>query len=116
MGEPLRHTGKLLIFTHHGDETGFRLGGAPTRAIGTEEELNRSLATLLDRGESALIALPESMLPWVSPKNLRRIDKSLFPLLLSYPGREPRAAGDSLEERIGMMVKRTLGYRIKIEL
>lgn len=106
----------FLVIAPWGQDIGFRLGGARVRIVPDAESLNAELEREIEKKETGVIALPETMRDWISVKNRGSIAKKVFPLLAFYHFPEKWAAPEEPAEDVAEIVQRAMGYRLNIRL
>lgn len=103
---------ELIIITEHGRSTGFRLAGFETMEVSRDEDPSVLLEEL---EETLLLCVDAETLSRVSQPTLKRIKKKGLPIIipLDIPAKwnEQREA----ESPIVRMLRRAIGYQIKIK-
>ncbi|MFQ5431662.1 MAG: hypothetical protein ACE5EN_04050 [Nitrospinota bacterium] len=106
----------LVVLAGWEYDLGFRLGGAPVRAISDKKSLNLEIEQAVKNGEPAVLAMPEFMKIWITEKNMKTIGRAMFPLVVYYPYPEEWAPEEEAEETIEKIVQAAIGYRLRIKL
>ena len=106
----------LLVIAPPDVETGFKLGGADAALAFNADTLNEALARAVADGHTGIIAVPEEMRGWISEKNAKTLSRSLFPLVVYYPFPARWEEPYEIEEEVGVMIERAVGYRLRIRL
>lgn len=106
----------LLVLASWEHDLGFRLGGAPVKAVSDKKSLNYHIEQAVQKGELAVLAMPDRMKTWITDKNMKAIARAMFPLVIYYPYPEEWELAEEAEEAIAEMVQAAIGYRLRIKL
>lgn len=109
-------TMSLLVIAPWGQDVGFRLGGARVTIAPDEETLNGELEEAIARGDTGVVAVPETMREWISAHNQRLLARNPFPLLAFYHFPDEWRSAEDAGEEIAELARRAIGYRLKIRL
>ena len=107
---------RLLVMTIDELAVGYRLAGADVITIADAEAAGTRLRALLDEGvEVGVIAIHEPFYTSLDPPLLRRVEKTLPPLVVALPSGE-RLHGDSgRREQLLQRLWQAVGYEITFD-
>lgn len=106
----------LLVLAGVEHDIGFRLGGAPVKTVSDKNSLNLEIEQAVQKGESAVLAIPEQMKRWITDTNMKAIGQAMFPLVVYYPYPEEWAPEEEAEEAVEEIIQAAIGYRLRIKL
>jgi V/A-type H+-transporting ATPase subunit F len=102
------------VATRPGDGLGFRLAGAPVEELAEGEEAERFKALVADVSLGVL-AVEQSLLERLPEPLLERTSREGIPVLLPFGlPRRWQEAGRG-EEYVATLMRRAIGYHVKIE-
>jgi V/A-type H+-transporting ATPase subunit F len=101
----------ILVRAPHG--AGFRLAGASVYEI-PEHDAGPRLAALAEDRRLGILAVSEELLPHLPGALLRRAAREGLPIIVPFS--IPRAWTEETraEEYVGALLRRAIGYRVKI--
>ena len=105
----------FLVITGEGDSAGFRCAGFDSIEVRDPPEVPPLLSRLVAEEKYGLIAVDERLLDTVPEALMRRIRKKGLPIVMhiNIPRRwEERGVGESPVVRL---IRRAIGYQIKIK-
>ncbi|MBI1882940.1 MAG: V-type ATP synthase subunit F [Chlamydiae bacterium] len=105
---------KLSIITKGDWESGFRLAGVDVHRAQDIQEVRSILQPLLEKSEPSLVAIEEDLFPSQDKKLQKRLEEKPFPVLISLPKAELRAAEDP-EKYVSELVRACIGYYVKLK-
>ena len=91
---------------------GFGLAGIAAEAP-QPQAADAELADVLRRREPGIVLLQEQLHDALSPDLRARLDRSATPVVVPFPG-PAWAAPASAEERVVELLRRAIGYRVKL--
>jgi vacuolar-type H+-ATPase subunit F/Vma7 len=93
---------------------GFRLAGIGGKAAETPEELQRSSESLLADPEVRLVLVDESLFRQLPERLQRKLADSRSPVFVPIPAFRPSEGALKPEEYVARLMRRAIGYQIKI--
>ena len=105
----------LIIITREGASLGFRLSGFETREVRPGEDPTVTLEEVEAEGEAALVCMESRLLEMVNQMALKRIKKTGFPVIVPLDIPLRWQLEDEVESPIARMIRRAIGYQIKIK-
>jgi vacuolar-type H+-ATPase subunit F/Vma7 len=107
---------RLLVLTVDELAAGYRLAGADVLPVHDVTEAAATLRDLLDAGaELGVVAVHEPFHTALDPALLRRLDRTLPPLVVGLPAGEQVPGGTGRRERHLQMLWQAVGYEITFE-
>jgi vacuolar-type H+-ATPase subunit F/Vma7 len=104
---------KIVCLTPGGEEYGFSLAGANQYTIGVEE-LEDTLKSLMLDAETGLVVIDERLIKGITREKLREIEKRWYGILLVLPA--PQKLGVEVEDYAMSLIKRAIGYHVRLKL
>lgn len=105
-------TARLRVICEPDLAAGFGLAGIS--ALASEPQAaEASLADLLRRRDAGVVLLQEQLHESLSPDVRARLDRSATPVVVPFPG-PAWVAPASAEERVVELLRRAIGYRVKL--
>jgi V/A-type H+-transporting ATPase subunit F len=104
---------KVVFITPADAEYGFRLTGAEHMAIG-EEDLEETLRTVMANQETGLVILDERLARGMNEAKLREMEKRWYGILIILPA--PERPGAEVEDYAMRLIRRAIGYHVKVKL
>jgi vacuolar-type H+-ATPase subunit F/Vma7 len=92
---------------------GFALAGVTADQVENHAEAEPALAGLMLRDDVGVILLQEDIYNALSPEVQARLDRSAGPVVVPFPG-PAWAEIPSAEERVVELLRRAIGYRVKL--
>jgi vacuolar-type H+-ATPase subunit F/Vma7 len=106
--------GNIVALVDEETALGFRLAGVGARPTETPEELLRSAEMLLVDPRVRLVLLDESLFRQLPDRTRRKLEDSRSPVFIPIPVfRLPKGAVKP-EEYVARLMRRAIGYHIKI--
>ena len=93
---------------------GFALAGLLADARGPEEAGETLLAGMAQHPEAGVVLLQDEIYDALSAEVRGRLDRSAHPVVVPFPG-PAWAALPSAEARVVELVRRAIGYRVKLQ-
>jgi vacuolar-type H+-ATPase subunit F/Vma7 len=92
---------------------GFRIAGVSTDTVSTPAEASRRLAELARQVDVGVVLMEQALVDRI-PESLRRtLARRATPVIVAVPAPVPEAA-DAGEEYILELLRRAIGYRVKL--
>ncbi|HXX53877.1 MAG TPA: V-type ATP synthase subunit F [Thermodesulfovibrionales bacterium] len=104
---------KIVVITPRGHEYGFGLAGVNHYTIGADE-LEVTLTTLMRDAETGLVVIDERLIKGITREKLREMEKRWYGILLVLPAPEKLSA--EVEDYAVSLIKRAIGYHVKVHL
>ncbi len=104
---------KVVFITPQDAEYGFSLTGAMHVVI-KEEDLEDTLKTVIADEEAGLVVVDERLVRGMSEAKIRELEKRWFGILLILPA--PERPGVEVEDYAMRLIKRAIGYHVKVKL
>jgi vacuolar-type H+-ATPase subunit F/Vma7 len=93
---------------------GFALVGLMVDAVAEGGDAGAVVAPLLARPEVGVLLLEESIYDGLAPDLRRRVDRSPRPVVVPFPAPAWGGPG-SAEERVVELLRRAIGYRVRLQ-
>jgi vacuolar-type H+-ATPase subunit F/Vma7 len=103
---------RLLVVTRPDLATGFELAGVETFVAQDVEEAEELIGGWLDDGEKGLLAIDETLLLYLNPGLIQRLQASPSLPYLGIPGGQPLDPRISRRGRITEMIRQAIGFHI----
>ena len=107
--------GELLVITRPDRSLGFRLAGFDCKEVAPREDISTILATIQQEGTYSLVCIEERLLEDVSREVMRRIKKRGLPVIIPLDIPDSWEEKEVLESPITRLIRRAIGYQIKIK-
>jgi len=104
---------KIVFVTCPDAEYGFKLTGV-NHQVAKEEELEDVLKKLMAEPETGLVVVDERLIRGVAESRLREMEKKWYGMLLVLPA--PEKYGVELEDYAMRLIKRAIGYHVRLKL
>lgn len=104
---------KITFLTPYDAEYGFSLAGVAQYPV-KDSEVEETLKKLMADGETGLVIVDERLTKAVSAENLRAMEKRWQGVFLILPA--PEKAGVEIEDYALKLIKRAIGYHVKVKL
>lgn len=105
---------RIVFLTDHENSIGFRIAGADTAVVGSPEEAAELLTDALEKGEAGLIAVNEELWAGLEERLQHRAERSSAPIVVPIPTVRAVEAWEKEEEYIVKMIRRAIGYQLRI--
>jgi V/A-type H+-transporting ATPase subunit F len=105
---------RVIALTDPETAMGFRLAGIETLVAREADEARRILEELLEKKEPGVVIFDENYLTAIPEKIHKRIEESLKPLFVPVPHVRSWQEGERKEEYLARLLRRAIGYQIKI--
>lgn len=104
---------KIVFVTGLDAEYGFRLTGV-THQVAETDNLEDGLKKLMADPETGLVVVDERLIRGGAESRLREMEKRWYGMLLVLPA--PEKAGAELEDYAMRLIKRAIGYHVRLKL
>jgi V/A-type H+-transporting ATPase subunit F len=105
---------RVIAVTDPETAMGFRLAGIETLLVQQAEEAPRLLSELVDKKESGVVIFNEDYLKAIPEKLQKRMEDSLKPIFVPIPHIQSWREGEKKEEYLARLLRRVIGYQVKI--
>jgi vacuolar-type H+-ATPase subunit F/Vma7 len=92
---------------------GFALAGLPADAVAPDEDVATLLAGLARHPDIGIVLLQDQIYDALPDDLRRRLDRSPHPVIVPFPG-PAWEVPVSAEERVVELLRRAIGYRVKL--
>lgn len=106
---------RIVFLTDHENSIGFRIAGADTVVVGSPTEAAGLLTDALEKGEAGLVAINEELWSGLEERLQRRAERSNAPIVVPIPTARAVSAWEKEEEYIVKMIRRAIGYQLRIK-
>ena len=107
---------RMLVLTVDELAVGYRLAGADVMVVSDVADASQKLRELLDaREEVGVIAIHEPFLVAFDATLLRRVDRTLPPLVVALPAGEQKHGDPGRRERLLQRLQQAVGYEITFD-
>ena len=106
--------GHIIALTDAETALGFRLAGIDGRTAATAEEAARKAAEILDDPEARLVLVDEGLFRLLPEGMQRMLDASRSPVFVAVPAARARKASVTPAEHVARLMRRVIGYQIRI--
>lgn len=105
---------QLIVITDTDTALGFRLAGLDVPDIVSANEATEQLLSLLQGKEPNVVIYNEEYRQALSEKSRALLDESLTPVFFPISTRQIGQIGESREVSLARMLRRVIGYQLKI--
>ena len=105
---------RVVALTDSETAMGFRLAGVDTLVAQQADEVGRLLTELLEKKEPGVVIFDENYLKAIPERLQKRMDDSLKPVFIPVPHVKSWREGEKKEEYLARLLRRAIGYQIKI--
>ena len=106
-------TSTVRVVCRPGIATGFALAGVTADVVEHQSEAEPLLAGLMAQPDAGVVLLQEDIYDALTPDLQARLDRSALPVVVPFPG-PAWAEVPSAEERVVELLRRAIGYRVKL--
>lgn len=100
---------RFMVLTDPDTAAGFRMAGVETLEATSPDEVKGLLASLIQDGETGIIAVNEDFVEGLDERLAARIEESARPIVIPIPGRSRRGGGMAAIEQL---LRRAIGYSV----
>jgi V/A-type H+-transporting ATPase subunit F len=104
---------KVVFITPTDGEYGFKLAGV-THITSDEEHIEAIIEETVQEPEAGLIIVDERLLKDFPEDKLRKIEQTFEGVILDLPA--PERPGAELEDYAAKLIRRAIGYHVKLNL
>ena len=105
---------RLTVVTRPGTGLGFRLAGVPVEEVAEASAAER-IAALLEEPDLGVLAVEDDLLRHVPEAVLERPGRGGVPVLLPFTLPKQWGEGSGGEAYVAALIRRAIGYHIKIQ-
>lgn len=105
---------RMKVVTRPGAGLGFRLAGVPVEEVADAGAPQRLAAIVTEPG-LGLVAIDAALLPQVPEAALERVSREGVPIVLPIALPERWEAGVGGQEYVAALIRRAIGYHIKLQ-
>jgi len=106
---------RLLIITDPDTALGFRLTGAEVSVVTSRAAAAERLLGLLKAKEAGLVIYNEEYRAALPEKSQAAMEDSVTPVFFAIPVARARRIGEPREEYLARLLRRTIGYQLKLK-
>lgn len=105
---------RMKVVTRPGAGLGFRLAGVPVEEVAEDGAAER-LAAIVEEPGLGLLAVDDALVPHMPQTVLERVTRNGVPIVLpvTLPGRWEGGVGG--EDYVAALIRRAIGYHIKLQ-
>ncbi|KAF5062334.1 V-type ATP synthase subunit F [anaerobic digester metagenome] len=100
---------RFMVLTDPDTAAGFRMAGVETQEATSIDEVKGLLASLMQDGETGIIAVNEDFVQGLDERLAARIEDSTRPIVIPIPGRSRQGGGMAAIEQL---LRRAIGYSV----
>ncbi len=106
--------GHIVALVDEETALGFRLAGIEGRAVGSAEDLARQAREIAGDPETRLVLVDEELFRLLPEGTQKALDASRSPVFVAVPAARVRKASVSPAEHVARLMRRVIGYQIRI--
>jgi vacuolar-type H+-ATPase subunit F/Vma7 len=106
--------GSVVALVDEETGLGFRLAGIAAHAVDTPESLAERAVSLLDDPDARIVLVDEALFRQLPEPLLRRLEANEAPVFVPLPVSRGRRGAAPPEEYIARLMRRAIGYQIRI--
>ncbi len=106
--------GHIVALVDEETALGFRLAGIDARAAATPDDVVRGVREVMEDPEIRLVLVDEGLFRLLSEGMQKTLDASRSPVFLAVPAARVRKASFSPAEQVAGLMRRVIGYQIRI--
>lgn len=106
---------QLIVVTDPDTALGFQLTGAEVTVVTDREDAADRLLGLLKAKEPGLVVYNEEYRAALPEKSQAALEESVTPVFFAIPVARARRTGEPREEYLARLLRRTIGYQLKIK-
>lgn len=106
---------RLLVITDPDTALGFGLTGAEVTVVSGREDAADRLLGLLRAKEAGIVIYNEEYRAGLPEKSQAALEESITPVFFAIPVARARRIGEPREEYLARLLRRTIGYQLKIK-
>lgn len=105
---------RLIVITDPDTALGFRLAGVEATEVADADEAADRLLSLLKSEEPGIVMYNEEYHTALSEHSRVALEESTAPVFFPVPGRPVGRMGEPREEYLARLLRRAIGYQLKI--
>ena len=105
---------RVTVICREGLGSGFKLAGVEVRVVPDTEAARGEVRDLLSGDEYGLVLIEEDLLAGLDERTLKAVEESNEPLIVPFPSVRPGAEKRDEREYLGEVVRRAIGFQIRI--
>jgi V/A-type H+-transporting ATPase subunit F len=105
----------LVVVTDTDTALGFRLAGVDVIEVSTQEEATKQLCRFLNGNEPGIVIYNQEYQTALPEKTRSALEESVSPVFYAIPVVHAEPAGEPREEYLARLLRRAIGYRLKIK-
>ena len=106
---------RLIVITDPDTALGFRLAGVEATAVADAGEAADRLLALLKSEETGIVIYNEEYHTALPEHSRVALEESAAPVFFAVPGRPAGRIGEPREEYLARLLRRAIGYQLKIK-
>ncbi len=106
--------GHIIALVDGETALGFRLAGIDGRAAETPDDVMRAAREIMEDPEARLVLVDEGLFRLLPEGTQRALDASRSPVFLAVPAARARRGSLSPAEQVAGLMRRVIGYQIRI--
>lgn len=106
---------RLRVITDPETALGFLLAGADVIPVADSAEGARQLVSLYQTKEAGIVITNEEFLSVLPEPTRRALEESLSPIIFAIPVSQGKPIAEPREEYLARLIRRTIGYHLKIK-
>ncbi|HEY4706504.1 MAG TPA: V-type ATP synthase subunit F [Thermodesulfobacteriota bacterium] len=106
---------EFLVITGPGASLGFRCAGVETLEVEESSDISGLLLGIQSDGKYGLVAMEENLLEKVSELTMKRLRKKGLPIIIPINLPKKWGEAEAGESPIVRLIRRAIGYQIKIK-
>ncbi len=106
--------GHIIALVDEETALGFRLAGVEGRAAGDADDLARAARGIMDDPEARLVLVDEGLFRLLPEAMQKALEGSRSPVFVAVPAARVRRASVSPAEHVARLMRRVIGYQIRI--
>lgn len=95
--------------------SGYRLAGVPTDAVSRDDDIGRLLLARVGEPGLGILIVEQRLLESAPPSVRRDIERRPVPIIVPVPSPEPGRPPADAEGLIVELLRRAIGYRVKLK-
>jgi len=104
----------IMVVTDPKTALGFRLAGVETVAVEDIHEAEKILSDLLKQKQAGVVVVNETFFNVLPEKLQKKLDESIQPIFAPIPHIQSWKEGEGREEYLGRLLRRMMGFQIRI--
>ncbi|NGZ10745.1 MAG: hypothetical protein CV088_15385 [Nitrospira sp. LK70] len=105
----------LIVITDPDIALGLRLAGVEATEVSDKGEAAERLLTLLRAKEPGIVIYNDDYRTGLSERSQVELEESVSPVFYAMPISQARGGGESREQYLARLLRRAIGYQLKIK-